>query len=68
MVYYTNANGGVLSTAIANVLSGAINSVFDAVVAWNDRRTTRIALSNLSDRALDDIGISRADINEITRG
>jgi uncharacterized protein YjiS (DUF1127 family) len=68
MVYYTNANGGVLATAIANVLSAAINGVFDAVVAWKDRRATRAALNSLSDRELDDIGITRADINSIVRG
>lgn len=67
MVYYTNANGGVLATAIANVLSAAINGVFDAVVAWKDRRATRTALNSLSDRELDDIGITRADINSIVR-
>ena len=68
MVYYTNANGGVLATAIADVLSRAINAVFDAVQTWNSRRATRIALSKLTDRELDDIGLSRSDINRIARG
>jgi uncharacterized protein YjiS (DUF1127 family) len=67
MVYYTNANGGVLATAIANVLSGAINTVFDTVVSWKDRRATRIALSRLSDRELEDIGLTRSQIDFVAR-
>lgn len=68
MTYYTNANGGVLATAIANVLSSAINGAYEAVLTWKERRATRIALSQLTDRELDDIGISRADIYDIARG
>lgn len=37
-----------------------------AVVAWNDARVTRKALAALSDRELDDIGLCRADIDQIT--
>lgn len=68
MVYYTNANGGVLATAIADILSRAINASFDAVLAWKARRATRIALAQLTDRELDDIGLSRSDIETIARG
>ena len=32
---------------------------------WNDRRITRKALSRLSDHELDDIGLTRADIDLI---
>ena len=32
------------------------------VIAWNDARVTRNALGKLSDRELDDIGLSRGDI------
>ncbi|WP_297768544.1 DUF1127 domain-containing protein [uncultured Roseovarius sp.] len=38
-----------------------------AVVAWNERRATRAALSRLSDRELDDIGLSRGDIDVVAR-
>lgn len=34
-----------------------------AFAAWNDARVTRNALSSLSDRELDDIGLSRGDID-----
>lgn len=36
-----------------------------SVVAWNDARVTRDALSALTDRELEDIGLSRADIENI---
>jgi uncharacterized protein YjiS (DUF1127 family) len=36
--------------------------MFAAVVAWSDARVTRNALSSLSDRELEDIGLSRGDI------
>lgn len=38
-----------------------------AVSAWNDARMTRKALSKLSDRELDDIGLCRGDIETLTR-
>jgi uncharacterized protein YjiS (DUF1127 family) len=57
-VYSTNREttlGGtsIFATAIA------------AVTAWNDARVTRKALSKLSDRELDDIGLCRGDIDDI---
>jgi len=36
--------------------------LFDTVAAWNDSRKTRKALSALTSRELEDIGLSRADI------
>lgn len=35
------------------------------VRAWNARRATRAALSKLSDRELDDIGLVRGDIDNL---
>jgi len=35
------------------------------VIAWNDARVTRNALGKLSDRELDDIGLTRGDIADI---
>jgi uncharacterized protein YjiS (DUF1127 family) len=49
---------------------GRISGFFSALVArfkaWNDARMTRNALSRLSDRELDDIGLCRADIENLT--
>jgi uncharacterized protein YjiS (DUF1127 family) len=42
-----------------------ISNVANDVIAWNDARVTRNALGKLSDRELDDIGLSRGDISDI---
>ena len=47
-----------------------VKTVADAAKAlrgWNDRRVTRKALSKLSDRELDDIGLCRGDVEMIGR-
>ncbi len=50
--------------------NGAVTGLFglfvSTVAAWNDARVTRNVLSKLSDRELDDIGLSRGDIDNIT--
>ncbi|MEX0316629.1 MULTISPECIES: DUF1127 domain-containing protein [unclassified Ruegeria] len=43
-------------------------SVVNAVVDWNDARATRNALSDLSDRELEDIGLCRGDIDAVAEG
>lgn len=45
----------------------AVSGAFRAVSAWNDARATRSALSKLSDRQLDDIGLCRGDIDFLVR-
>ncbi len=44
-----------------------VSALFAAVVAWNDARVTRAALSRLDDRELNDIGLCRGDIGMIGR-
>ncbi|RLJ60594.1 uncharacterized protein YjiS (DUF1127 family) [Litoreibacter meonggei] len=58
-VYETSRslNEGVRANA-----SGFLASFIGAVVAWNDRRATRNALSALTARELEDIGLNRGDI------
>ena len=41
--------------------------IFAALNSWNDARLTRKALGKLSDRALDDIGLCRGDVEMIGR-
>ena len=48
---------------VGNVFVTAMN----AIAAWNDARVTRNALSKLTNRELDDIGLCRGDIENITR-
>ena len=45
----------------ANLISRVIGLVMD----WNDRRVTRNTLYTLTARELEDIGLNRADINEL---
>ncbi len=44
-----------------------VAETFSSLAAWNDARVTRKALSKLSDRELDDIGLCRGDIEMIGR-
>lgn len=53
----TNGRTGRISTFVANA--------FGALAAWNDARMTRNALSALSDRELEDIGLIRGDIDDV---
>lgn len=48
--------------------TGLFSNAFGAVAAWNDARVTRKALLALSARELDDIGITRGDIEAIALG
>jgi len=45
--------------------SAVFSSAVAAIVAWNDARVTRNSLSGLTDRELEDIGLSRADIDSV---
>ena len=53
-------------------LVGRIGAFFalaaNAVVEWNDARATRKALSSLTDRELEDIGLCRGDIDAVAAG
>ena len=42
-----------------------VSAIVNRVLAWNDARMTRNALSTLSDQELDDIGLVRGDIDTI---
>ena len=48
-----------------NILGRSVRTIIARFNAWNDARITRNALSRLSDRELEDIGLSRADIDTI---
>lgn len=46
-------------------LSIAVQRAVATLTAWNDARSTRKALSDLTDRQLADIGLCRADIDNM---
>ncbi len=43
------------------------SNIGNAAIAWNDARVTRNTLGKLSDRELDDIGLTRGDIADIAK-
>lgn len=51
------------STGLFGRIGATFTSLFGALAAWNDARSTRNALSTLSDRELEDIGLNRGDID-----
>ncbi|MGA0540867.1 DUF1127 domain-containing protein [Neotabrizicola sp. VNH66] len=55
--------GAITTYRAINGLSG----VFASLKGWNDARLTRKALSKLTDRELDDIGLCRGDIEMLGR-
>lgn len=57
----------IAGTGIGTRLSGVIVALLAAYSDWSDKRSTRLELSKLTDRELDDIGLSRGDIDRVTR-
>lgn len=47
------------------IIGHTVEKIVNFVTAWNDARVTRRALSNLTDRELDDIGLTRGDVSRI---
>lgn len=60
----TRPAAGFFAGTFVNVIAPAFGAISD----WNNQRVTRNALSKLSDRELDDIGLVRGDIDMIARG
>ena len=56
------------SFGLVGRIGATFASVVNAVVEWNDARVTRNALSGLTDRELDDIGLCRGDIDVVADG
>lgn len=47
--------------------TGFTTRLVATIIAWNDARQTRNELARLTDRELDDIGLTRADIDRVAR-
>lgn len=56
------ADGHRFGVRLSNMFSGLVGTL----AAWNDMRVTRNALSRLSDHELDDLGLTRSDIDSIS--
>jgi len=48
--------------------AGIFGQFIGMYAAWNDARKTRDALTRLNDRELNDLGLSRGDIDAIAQG
>lgn len=53
------------TTGFTGRIGHAVSALIARFVDWNDKRRTRKALSMLTDRELDDIGVSRSDLYAI---
>ncbi|WP_299679609.1 DUF1127 domain-containing protein [uncultured Roseobacter sp.] len=53
------------SASVASRFFTMISATVASVIAWNDARVTRNALAALTDRELEDIGLSRSDIDAV---
>ena len=56
------------SFGLVGRIGATFASVVNAVIEWNDARVTRNALSGLTDRELEDIGLCRGDIDVVAEG
>ena len=63
-VYDTHRTYGAGQTYAGRTVS-FFSALTGSVASWNDQRQTRKALSQLTDRELDDIGLIRGDIDRI---
>ena len=64
--YETSRTAPLGAITVFHMVQSVSNAVF-ALRAWNTARVTRKALSKLSNRELDDIGLCRGDIELIGR-
>lgn len=48
-------------------LGETLTGVAASFAEWNDARVTRNSLARLTDRELDDIGLCRGDIDDVSR-
>ncbi|MDV4145747.1 MULTISPECIES: DUF1127 domain-containing protein [Shimia] len=65
MTAFDAAAQGAVRVSLADRFGAFVASVAASYADWKDQRATRIALSALSDRELDDIGLSRADLDAL---
>ncbi|MDF1856548.1 DUF1127 domain-containing protein [Pseudooceanicola sp.] len=54
------------SAVLFGRIGRAITNLLAILADWNDARVTRNSLSRLTDRELDDIGLCRGDIDDVT--
>ena len=66
MAYLDTSHSSAMSIC-RTVMGNFATALFTAIIRWNDARITRNALSQLSLRELNDIGLVPGDIERIAR-
>jgi uncharacterized protein YjiS (DUF1127 family) len=64
MAFFTQSRP-VADGVFGGVFGLSFADLWARVAGWNDRRITRNELMKLSDRELEDIGLCRADIDDV---
>lgn len=67
MANYDIARPVVAKSGFGASLKSLVPNLVSTIVAWNEARMTRNTLNALSDRELDDLGLSRGDIDALFR-
>jgi len=65
MTTFDTATTGARRVSVVDRIGHAVASLAAAYTDWKDQRATRAALSALSNRELDDIGLCRADLDTL---
>jgi uncharacterized protein YjiS (DUF1127 family) len=65
MALYDMTRAPAGGRSLTGRLSAAFSTLVTTFIAWNDARVTRNSLAQLSDRELDDIGLTRGNIDEV---
>ncbi len=65
MAMYESHRASALSLEISVGVSRFISSIVNGVADMRAAHRTRLALSNLTDAQLDDIGLCRSDVNAL---
>lgn len=65
MALYDTTRAPSGGRSLTGRLSAMVASLASGLISWNDARVTRNSLAQLSDRELDDIGLTRGDIEEV---
>ena len=65
MALYETTRSPVGGQSLLGRTSATLASLFTAFISWNDACVTRKSLARLTDRELDDIGLTRGSIDEV---
>ncbi len=65
MTAFDTAASGAVRVSLADRIGEFVATLAASYADWKDQRATRKALSALSDRELDDIGLCRGDLDAL---